>query len=88
MNDSEIREGTELVIICSHCGVLLKEPEAWQQGTDKTAQVRTSHGICPDCLLENYPQQYLNIQRKWRIRIKNEYKNGYPDLAKKIKRGK
>lgn len=87
MKKSEVKEDTELVIVCSYCGLLLKGSET-RGDSETNTTVNKSHGICPSCLLENYPDQYLFIQQKWRIRIKNAYKNGYPDLSHKLNEDK
>ena len=88
MKKPQIKEDTEFVVVCSYCGIHLKEPDANKQNALKIDLSNESHGICPACLLEHHPQQYLEIQREWRMRIKSEYKKGYPEFNDKLKKRK
>jgi len=85
MNINESMERLELYIVCSYCGVLLKRSGESDVAANTEANY-FSHGICPSCLLVNYPKEYLNIQKMYRIRIKDAYKNGYPDIELKYHR--
>ncbi len=80
MNDTDISQSEDLIMVCSYCSKFLQGPET--SGSNKAEQEevassRTSHGICPDCLLENFPIEYIQIQKEMRVRIKNIYKQGY-----------
>ncbi len=74
---------TDYLMICAYCRRLLKEPDAWERHGRGELELNSSinsHGICPDCLLENFPQEYLAIQEERRVRIKNIFKRGYLEL--------
>ncbi len=63
----------KILVICAHCKKILSNEGFWEYADPhflKDRQQHTSHGICPDCLLANYPNEYLAIQEKKRVRIK------------------
>ncbi len=63
----------DILVVCAHCKKVLINRDSWEYADPlflKNRQQHTSHGICPDCLLANYPNEYLAIQEKKRIRIK------------------
>ena len=78
------RSGTtgeaHLTVICSYCGKLLDGQESWSKGDVELNSSNNTHGTCPDCLLENFPREYLAIQEERRVRIKNVFKKGYREL--------
>lgn len=81
---SEKPEEMDFSTICSYCGRLLCGPGTLKrnvEGQEKQSSSGQSHGICPDCLLENFPKEYLVIQEKRRARIKNIFKKGYRKLC-------
>ena len=72
----EIIDEKNISVVCSYCCKLIRVSESWKKGHsnpmhDDSAQL--SHGICPECLLENFPNEYLTIQRDNRLRIKKTY---------------
>ncbi len=70
-------QAEDMIMICSYCSTIIYSPEQWDNETDRHHDFLTSaksHGICPDCLLQNFPQEYLVIQEKMRVRIKRLYK--------------
>jgi hypothetical protein len=68
MEEPEISvEKKPILIVCSYCHKRLNWLEVQQKVTGEHAEYdsfRTSHGICPDCLLKNHPEIYLIIQKK------------------------
>jgi hypothetical protein len=56
----ETSGGADLIVKCSHCGRICREPGGWQQPgpaeRDDEAGLRYSHGICPDCLQRHFPE--------------------------------
>jgi len=86
MENSQIPDGTEFPIICTYCKEWLNEPDTWISGQEVCNLSGASHGICPDCLLKNFPQEYIKIQKERRVRIKNIYKKGYPTLIGKLEK--
>lgn len=63
-------------VVCSYCCKLIRVSESWKNGVKNPMQddsVQLSHGICPECLLEKFPNEYLTIQRDNRLRIKKTY---------------
>ena len=68
---------------CSYCRTGLNGTEAEVCVQEQYDSSYVSHGICPDCLLENFPQEYIMIQKERRLRIKNIYKKGYPAMIEK-----
>lgn len=56
---SEIMDMKMLIPICSHCKRIRNDQEYWQQLDEFLHQhldVDFSHGICPSCLREHYPE--------------------------------
>ncbi len=57
----------KVYVICSHCKKILNEEGFWDYQSltryDETKHL-FSHGICPLCMLELYPNTYMSIQEK------------------------
>ncbi|MDJ0623502.1 MAG: hypothetical protein QNJ17_11090 [Desulfocapsaceae bacterium] len=74
-----IPEHIELVA-CSYCNGTFKKlsdiGEPAKVGKPPGSQP-ISHGTCPDCLLKNFPQEYLMIQKDGRVRIKRFFQKKY-----------
>ncbi len=71
------------ITICSYCGCALTDQHHWDKIRDTDPEGDTSsvsHGICPDCLRENFPMEYLAIQEERRVRIRNVFKKCYIQL--------
>jgi len=87
MDGSELPQQEDIAMVCSYCSRILDGHEIMENNAecqDNLNSFEISHGICPECLLENFPQEYLSIQKSKRIRIKNIYKQGYPEKNGKI----
>ena len=55
---NEIKALKGLLSMCAHCKKIRAENGAWQELEDymwEQAETRVSHGICPDCTQEFYP---------------------------------
>ncbi len=73
MERSNKHKDEDITMICSYCHRLINTPVDLKNKTDGPPVlklVRKSHGICPDCLLENYPEECQAIQEKMIDRIK------------------
>ena len=58
---TELVELRRLIPICSHCRKVRDIKSDWQSIEDyfhKYTDVRFTHGICPDCVREQYPDIY------------------------------
>lgn len=75
MDNSDIFEKTEFPIICTYCRTWLNGPEVGKCSHEQYESSCLSHGICPDCLRENFPQEYITIQKERGLLIKNIHKN-------------
>ncbi len=56
---SEIRVLRGLLPVCSHCRKIRTEAGAWQpmeRFVAEHSEAQFSHGFCPDCLAEHYPE--------------------------------
>ncbi|MDJ0623247.1 MAG: hypothetical protein QNJ17_09785 [Desulfocapsaceae bacterium] len=89
MKSSNGKKHERIVVICAYCQKSLQGQELWERDSQETAEMAKatiSHGICPDCLLEHFPNEYLIIQEERRVRIKKlfeeGFKNFYGHLAK------
>lgn len=80
MKRGESGKHERIIIICAYCrknihGQELIEKEIHRSGG--LAKASISHGICPDCLLEHFPNEYLIIQEERRVRIKKLFEEGF-----------
>jgi GAF domain-containing protein len=65
---TEIRALQSVVPICSFCKKLRNDDGYWQgveAYLEKYAGVQVSHGLCLDCLKENYPEAYQANREKY-----------------------
>lgn len=83
MKTEKYKKTEGFTVICSYCNKVLQGQELWdregkrQQGVN---DYRLSHGICPKCLLDNFPNEYLAIQEEKRIRIKKVFQLGFQNM--------
>ncbi len=71
-------------MVCSYCSKIFNHlnPSAADGNiSNRHHNLPLSHGTCPDCLLKNFPHEYLKIQRDGRQRIKKTFKNKYVDVT-------
>lgn len=70
-----------VILVCAYCKKVLKGENLWEHEAMRSdSSLNVSHGICPDCLLEHFPREYLAIQEERRVRIKNAFKKGFAEL--------
>lgn len=53
-----------IIHICSFCEKILSEDGDWERFADYIREhpyADVSHGICPGCLMEYFPEEYLAI---------------------------
>lgn len=89
MKSGKSGQHERIIIICAYCQKRIKGRD-WNErkkcNAEETQKISVSHGICPECLLEHFPQEYLIIQEEHRVRIKKlfeeGFKNFYGHLAK------
>jgi len=77
------KRSEHIIVICSYCKKGLRGQELWDnkiEAPTEMSRTRVSHGICPDCLEENFPNEYLVIQEEKKVRIKNLFEKGYKTL--------
>ncbi len=65
----------ELLLICIYCDKYKNEAGYWEQkykyyGTEP--EIRISHGLCPECFRDHYPDEYLSLCEEGRIVIKDK----------------
>ena len=66
----EVKTLEGLIPICSHCKKIRDDSGFWgnvEQYISKHTNVDFSHGICPDCLKEHFPNQYEKMKEKGKI---------------------
>ena len=59
LNEIKILRG--ILPICMHCKKIRNDEDYWEEVADyisKNADVDFSHGVCPSCLKEHYPEYY------------------------------
>jgi YesN/AraC family two-component response regulator len=62
----KVKQLSGLLPICMHCKKIRDDAGAWQQMEAYIcthAEVDFSHGICPDCLREQYPEQWERMRK-------------------------
>ncbi len=66
----EVKTLSGLIPICSHCKKVRDDGGYWDQVENyitKHSNVDFSHGICPDCLRQYYPEMYDKMKKKGKI---------------------
>ncbi len=56
---TELVELRRILPICSHCRKVRDDDDFWHRVEDyfqKRTSVQFSHGICPECMREHYPE--------------------------------
>jgi hypothetical protein len=62
-----------LRLICAFCDKYKNEAGYWEKEYEyyKTVtETRISHGLCPECFRDHYPDEYLSLRKEGRIVIK------------------
>lgn len=79
----------KFVLVCAYCNKILKDNDVWETGDVGVLQgnqSNLSHGICPDCLKEHFPHEYLAIQEERKEKTRNafqkEFKEFYGHIAR------
>lgn len=83
MNSGNRKRQERIMVICAYCRKSLQGQEVWErdlQEAGEMAKATISHGICPDCLLEHFPNEYLIIQEERRVRIKKLFEEGFKNF--------
>ncbi len=65
--EREVKQLEGLLPICSHCKKIKSEDGNWtmmERYISDHSQAEFSHGICPDCLENNYPEIYAKMKEK------------------------
>ncbi len=73
----------KIVVACAYCSKLLKRNDNWEydKGTGvKSGMLDVSHSICPDCLKENFPREYLIIQEEKKAKMSQDIEEGLKDF--------
>jgi hypothetical protein len=64
-----------LLFICMYCDKYRNDAGYWEKARDLCASVpeeRKSHGICPECLLKNFPDEYSSLCEEGKIDVKKK----------------
>ena len=67
----EVKTLSGLIPICSHCKKVRDDTGYWDQVESyiaKHSNVDFSHGICPDCMRQYYPEMYAKMKKKGKIK--------------------
>lgn len=57
----------DITVICSYCGRLLRGSRYWEKeelSPREISMLPVSHGICSDCLNQNFPDESTEILKK------------------------
>lgn len=66
----KLKNKTEITVVCSYCGKLIKGQKSWKKEyltAKEISLLPVSHGICPKCLVVNFPKEYLAIMGEDRL---------------------
>ncbi len=80
MNKDSQSGHKKVVLVCAYCNKILKDHDVWVYDDVNTLHdnlENLSHGICPDCLKENFPREYLAIQEERKAKMRNAFKKGF-----------
>ncbi len=67
MQDDKQNYHGNFALVCAYCNKILKNKDFWETRDAGELQNNLndiSHGICPDCLKEYFPHEYLAIQKE------------------------
>ncbi|MCF7793251.1 MAG: response regulator [Candidatus Cloacimonetes bacterium] len=67
----EVKTLSGLIPICSHCKKVRDDGGYWDQVENyiaRHANVDFSHGICPDCMRQYYPEMYDKMKKKGEVK--------------------
>lgn len=68
------------LVACSYCNRTFRKLADMEKPDKEGIPIGSqpiSHGTCPDCLLKNFPKEYLMIQKDGRVRIKQFFQKKY-----------
>lgn len=83
MKESQDNTKSDVLILCCYCKRSLYDIKTSREMSEDDlleTHLKKSHTICPDCLLHNYPKEYLAIQEKKRVRIRNSFFRTYGEF--------
>ncbi|HUI71833.1 MAG TPA: hypothetical protein VL354_15035 [Spirochaetia bacterium] len=63
----EVQRLSGFVSVCSHCKKIRDDQGSWMQleaFIQAHFDARCTHGICPECVRELYPEQYVRMERE------------------------
>lgn len=66
---------SDLIPICAHCHAIRNAKDDWERLEkyfDGLSSTRFSHGICPSCLIEHYPDELGNLQKRHDAQAAND----------------
>jgi hypothetical protein len=66
---SDEKNPERLPVICTYCGKYKNKDGYWEH-VSKSEMDWISHGICPECLKEHFPNYFSSLCREGRIVIK------------------
>jgi hypothetical protein len=75
MSEETERED-HLLLICVYCKRFKNEDGYWEHSSAPLSSVpenRLSHGMCPQCVKEHYPDQYKCLCKEGKIEVKEKY---------------
>jgi hypothetical protein len=64
-----------LLLICMYCHKYRNDAGYWELARDVCVSVpdeRRSHGICPECLQKNFPDEYSSLCEEGKITVKEK----------------
>jgi DNA repair exonuclease SbcCD ATPase subunit len=74
---AEIKTLRGILPLCSFCKKIRDDKGYWEQVDvyiHKYSGADISHGICPDCIKEHYPEEYKSMSKKYEYMSKKRKK--------------
>ena len=65
----------DLPLICIYCEKFKNDTGFWEQEYEYSRpfpEARKSHGICPECFQEHYPDEYISLREEGKIVIREK----------------
>ena len=70
------KESPEILrLICAYCEKFKNDTGFWEQEYDHCGtfpEARKSHGVCPECFQEHYPDEYISLREEGKIVIREK----------------
>lgn len=76
-------DSRKVLLICAYCNKRKNASGYWEQGCDPdllNPGIEISHGICPECLVKEFPHEFALMRKEGKIEFKTKTTSDNQDL--------